>query len=202
MSKVLSFLKRNWITVLVLIGIAGVCLWGMRSTTSAPTIAVIDTARLQKDLSVYQQLVQTKGKYLADEKNAFESEKAVLVKKDKALYDKWEKLSKKKGKKSAKQNPLKKEVDALRSQIVELQQRYQNKIEKIEKSFAKVKIVVHHQAVQMVHQWGKEKGYVLVMPKHMTFYAQDSIDKTDEFIKWFNQKNEGKIKIPTLEESD
>ena len=108
----------------------------------------------------------------------------------------------KKGKKSTQKNPLKKQADALRSRIVELQQRYQNKMERAEKSFNKMKIFIHRQAVQQIHQWGEENGYKLIVPKHLVFYAQDSIDKTDEFIKWFNQGKQGKINIPQLEEAE
>ena len=198
MKKIVSFLKKNRIVLIAGILVIA-CFLMARNTRSAQTIVVIDTVRLQKDLLIYQKLAETQKKYLIDEKNAFESEKEVLVKKDKALFKKWEKLPKKE-QKSSKKNPLKKEVDALRSQIVELQQRYQNKMEKIGKSFNKARAGIHRQAIQKVHQWGKEKGYTLVVPKHVLFYAQDSLDKTNEFIEWFNKNNGEKITIPTLEE--
>ena len=175
MKKIISFSKKNLVVLCVGVLII-VSLFAMCQNTSPQTIVVIDTARLQKDLSVYQKLAEARAKYLADEKRAFEAEKEVLVQKDKALFKKWEKLPKK-GKKSAQKNPFKKQVDVLRSQIVELQERYQNKLEKIGKSFYKIKMSIHRQAVQVLHQWGKEKGYTLVVPKNVVFYV-DELKKT------------------------
>ena len=173
----------------------------LKGCHKSSTVVVVDTVKLQGNLTIYQQLDEEKAKYLEQEKQSFEKEKEVLVQKDKALLKRWEKLPKK-VQKSPSKNPLKKEVDALRSQIVDLQERYQAKIERIEKSFEQAKTILHGQAVEMVAQWGKKQGYTVVVPKHLTLFTAASVDKTDDFMRWFNKHGREKITLPSAEEME
>ena len=200
MGKIIASVKKK--PKLLVGAVVFLCLLGLSlKGCDKQTIVVIDTVKLQDNAGLYQQLDAEKEKYLEKEKQSFEREKEVLVQKDKALLKRWEKLPKKVQKSSAK-NPLKKEVDALRSQIVDLQERYQAKIERIEKTFEQAKINMHQQAVNLVAKWGKTQGYTLILPKHLTLFSTNTVDKTEQFIRWLNKNGREKIVFPTPEEME